>query len=205
VWPARKADNLAAICEPTSQPYRPPRPVTRICLLYSSPSPQKCILVQNTKWLTKPRNFVVLKYHYQSPLEFIKFYYKISYMDVFFKNSDLIQKVNSLEKGHWDIWKALHPKAFGHFAAQLQMCQKMRMRYVHYNAFLFRCLQCVLRYYVRLKLLHCPSILPCLHRGSAEVMTASVVMWSEYLAAERRCIVFPLRYEVNLYMLCRRK
>jgi hypothetical protein len=25
------------------------------------------------------------------------------------------------------------------------------------------------------------------------------------LAAERRCIVLPVRYELNLYMLCRRK
>jgi hypothetical protein len=35
--------------------------------------------------------------------------------------------------------------------------------------------------------------------------TASVVQWSELLATERRCIVFPVRYELNLYMLCRRK
>jgi hypothetical protein len=27
----------------------------------------------------------------------------------------------------------------------------------------------------------------------------------EFLAAERRCIVLPVRYELNLYMLCRRK
>jgi hypothetical protein len=30
--------------------------------------------------------------------------------------------------------------------------------------------------------------------------TASVVWWSEFLATERRCIVFPVRYEQNLYM-----
>jgi hypothetical protein len=39
----------------------------------------------------------------------------------------------------------------------------------------------------------------------AYVQTASVVYWSEFLAAEQRCIVFPVRYELNLYMLCRRK
>jgi hypothetical protein len=27
----------------------------------------------------------------------------------------------------------------------------------------------------------------------------------EFLAAERRCAVFPVRHELNLYMLCRRK
>jgi hypothetical protein len=27
--------------------------------------------------------------------------------------------------------------------------------------------------------------------------------WSEFLATERRCIVFPVRYELNLCMLCR--
>jgi hypothetical protein len=32
-----------------------------------------------------------------------------------------------------------------------------------------------------------------------------VVKWSEFLAAERSCIVFPVRYELNLYMLCRKK
>jgi hypothetical protein len=32
-----------------------------------------------------------------------------------------------------------------------------------------------------------------------------VVYWSEFLAIERRCIVFLVRYELNLYMLCRRK
>jgi hypothetical protein len=37
------------------------------------------------------------------------------------------------------------------------------------------------------------------------VKIQSVVYWSEFLAAERRSIVFPLRYELNLYMLCRRK
>jgi hypothetical protein len=35
--------------------------------------------------------------------------------------------------------------------------------------------------------------------------TASVVYWSEFLATQRRCIVFLVRYELNLYMLCRRK
>jgi hypothetical protein len=35
--------------------------------------------------------------------------------------------------------------------------------------------------------------------------TTSVVKWSDFLAAERRCIVLPVRYELNLYMLCRRK
>jgi hypothetical protein len=35
--PARKADNLTAICEPTvSQPYRPQLPVTEIALLFTS-------------------------------------------------------------------------------------------------------------------------------------------------------------------------
>jgi hypothetical protein len=29
--------------------------------------------------------------------------------------------------------------------------------------------------------------------------------WSEFLATQRRCIVFAVRYELNLYMLCRRK
>jgi hypothetical protein len=29
--------------------------------------------------------------------------------------------------------------------------------------------------------------------------------WSKFLAAEWRFIVFPVRYELNLYMLCRRK
>jgi hypothetical protein len=32
--------------------------------------------------------------------------------------------------------------------------------------------------------------------------TASMVLWSEFLATERRCIVLPARYELNLYMLC---
>jgi hypothetical protein len=36
-----------------------------------------------------------------------------------------------------------------------------------------------------------------------DVETASVVL--EFLAADRRCIVYPVRYELNLYMLCRRK
>jgi hypothetical protein len=33
--------------------------------------------------------------------------------------------------------------------------------------------------------------------------TASVVWWLEFLASEQRCIVFPVRYELNLYMLRR--
>jgi hypothetical protein len=33
-----------------------------------------------------------------------------------------------------------------------------------------------------------------------EAVTASVVYWSEFLAAEQRCIVFPVRYKLNLYM-----
>jgi hypothetical protein len=33
----------------------------------------------------------------------------------------------------------------------------------------------------------------------------ALVLWSEFLATQRRCIVFPARYELNLYMLCRRK
>jgi hypothetical protein len=37
------------------------------------------------------------------------------------------------------------------------------------------------------------------------IISASVVKWSEFLTTERRCIVFPVRYELNLYMLCRRK
>jgi hypothetical protein len=32
-----------------------------------------------------------------------------------------------------------------------------------------------------------------------------VVSWSEFLARQRMCIVFPVRYELNLYKLCRRK
>jgi hypothetical protein len=31
--------------------------------------------------------------------------------------------------------------------------------------------------------------------------TASVVYWSEVLASERRCIVIPLSYELNLYIM----
>jgi hypothetical protein len=34
--------------------------------------------------------------------------------------------------------------------------------------------------------------------------TASVVQWSKFLATERRYIMFPVRYELNLYMICRR-
>jgi hypothetical protein len=43
-----------------------------------------------------------------------------------------------------------------------------------------------------------------LYRGKK---TASVVYWSEFLATERRCIVFPVKYELNLrvYMLYRGK
>jgi hypothetical protein len=33
--------------------------------------------------------------------------------------------------------------------------------------------------------------------------TASVFYWPEFLATERRCIVLPVRYELNLYMLYR--
>jgi hypothetical protein len=33
------------------------------------------------------------------------------------------------------------------------------------------------------------------------ISTASVVQWSEFLATERRCIVFHVRYELNLCML----
>jgi hypothetical protein len=32
-------------------------------------------------------------------------------------------------------------------------------------------------------------------------LTTSVVYWSEFLATERRCIVFPVRYELNLYVM----
>jgi hypothetical protein len=28
---------------------------------------------------------------------------------------------------------------------------------------------------------------------------------SEFLAAERRCVVFPVKYVLNLYKVCRRK
>jgi hypothetical protein len=35
--------------------------------------------------------------------------------------------------------------------------------------------------------------------------TACVIQWSEFLATEWRCILNPVRYELNLYMLCRRK
>jgi hypothetical protein len=37
------------------------------------------------------------------------------------------------------------------------------------------------------------------------IVTASVVWWSEFLVTERGCIVFHVRYELNLYMLCRKK
>jgi hypothetical protein len=33
----------------------------------------------------------------------------------------------------------------------------------------------------------------------------SVAKWPEFLLTQRRCIVFAARYELNLYMLCRRK
>jgi hypothetical protein len=36
-------------------------------------------------------------------------------------------------------------------------------------------------------------------------MTASVVQWSEFLATKWICNVFPVRYELILYMLCGRK
>jgi hypothetical protein len=32
-----------------------------------------------------------------------------------------------------------------------------------------------------------------------------VVYWSEFLATEQSCIVIPVRYELNLYMLCKKK
>jgi hypothetical protein len=32
-------------------------------------------------------------------------------------------------------------------------------------------------------------------------MAASVVYRSKFLATERRCIVFPVRYEMNLYVM----
>jgi hypothetical protein len=35
--------------------------------------------------------------------------------------------------------------------------------------------------------------------------TYSVFLWPEFLATDRRCIVFPVRYEINLYILCKRK
>jgi hypothetical protein len=35
--------------------------------------------------------------------------------------------------------------------------------------------------------------------------TASEVWWPEFLAIRRICIVFPVRYKLNLHMLCRRK
>jgi hypothetical protein len=38
-----------------------------------------------------------------------------------------------------------------------------------------------------------------------EKYTDSVVLRSEFMATERRCIVLPVRYELNLYMLCRRE
>jgi hypothetical protein len=43
-----------------------------------------------------------------------------------------------------------------------------------------------------------------LSNGTLMSITA-VQKWSEFLATERRCIVFPVRYKLNLYMLCRRK
>jgi hypothetical protein len=32
-------------------------------------------------------------------------------------------------------------------------------------------------------------------------LTTSAVKWSEFLATERRCIVLPVRYELNLYVI----
>jgi hypothetical protein len=37
------------------------------------------------------------------------------------------------------------------------------------------------------------------------IWTSSVVKWSEFLATERRCILLPVRYELDLYMLRKRK
>jgi hypothetical protein len=37
------------------------------------------------------------------------------------------------------------------------------------------------------------------------IVVTAVCLWSEFLPTQRRCIMFPVRYELNLYMLCRRK
>jgi hypothetical protein len=36
---------------------------------------------------------------------------------------------------------------------------------------------------------------------SSVLQTASAVYWSKFLATERRCNVFPVRYELNLYVM----
>jgi hypothetical protein len=41
--------------------------------------------------------------------------------------------------------------------------------------------------------------------GKRRNVSASVVCSQEFMAIERRCVVFPVRTEINLYMLCRRK
>jgi hypothetical protein len=42
--------------------------------------------------------------------------------------------------------------------------------------------------------------------GLASTTSATpYVVWSEFLATQRRCIVFPVKYELDLYILCRRK
>jgi hypothetical protein len=38
-----------------------------------------------------------------------------------------------------------------------------------------------------------------------EALIGVISKCSEFLASEWRCIVFPVRYVLNLYMLCRRK
>jgi hypothetical protein len=35
-----------------------------------------------------------------------------------------------------------------------------------------------------------------------KALTASVVQWSEFLATQRKCIVFPVRYVLNLNVVC---
>jgi hypothetical protein len=49
------------------------------------------------------------------------------------------------------------------------------------------------------------SLVACSSYPRSVPWTASVIQWSEFLATERRCIVLPVRYELNLYMLCTRK
>jgi hypothetical protein len=43
------------------------------------------------------------------------------------------------------------------------------------------------------------------HMYICYVEETSVVKWSEILATEQRCTVFPVRYELNLYMVYRKK